>query len=616
MIYFKFIFLTFILFTFSLNANDVKIIELHQNKSLDQLVLETENNQSAEDNLDNSKNSEDENNDIEKINIIDDDANIDNIDNIDDQNIDNIDDQNVKIENQDEQILYVENETIFDLNEALISIHLGSLKTIKSKTLNRELINILSNIDLEEENTYDNKIFFIIKKLYEIGEIEKAYKLVNKINLETANIDEQNLEFFYLIKLNYLYSSYKLSEMCKLRTFLLEKSINLPKNLLQKSDIFCLTLENKFSEAKLLNSLLIESEKVKDENFQKLFNYMLLSEDSNSFSQLANIKSKELIFLYSAMLRINELPLDKEFIDIDPLNLSIPVILSESTNMDIRIKAAHRAYGDELISINSLSALYQSVDFSSKQFDDPDKTISIIENVELIMAYYYQLANIQIFPDERLDVILKYFDFAKKSGLEKIAYAITEKIIENFTPTADKSQISVEIAFAHIANKNFDEALKWLNLYEISNSKDKNIDYAKFLIDLDQNNNLNTVISYLSNSNLNFDQIDNQSSKESFQVLIDFLKIENILGKNFQYGNISDNRVMPSYFLMNDIKRNINQSNDLSVFLMSLISMQNKNWTELHPEHLNLLLEAMNLYDNGSLKKQIIIEILKELKIF
>ena len=73
---------------------------------------------------------------------------------------------------------------------------------------------------------------------------------------------------------------------------------------------------------------------------------------------------------------------------------------------------------------------------------------------------------------------------------------------------------------------------------------------------------------------------------------------------------------MPSYFLMNDIKRNILEDNDLTVFVLSLISMQNKNWIELHPEHLILTLEAMNLYNNGSLKKQIIIEILNELKIF
>jgi len=42
--YFKLVFITFILFAFSTKANDVQIIELHKNKSLDQLVLETENN--------------------------------------------------------------------------------------------------------------------------------------------------------------------------------------------------------------------------------------------------------------------------------------------------------------------------------------------------------------------------------------------------------------------------------------------------------------------------------------------------------------------------------------------------------------------------------------------
>ena len=602
---FKLIFVTFTLFTFSANANDVQIIELHENKSLDQLVLEAENNDNDEDNENNSTIIENDNNIVEESNIIEDDSNLDNIDN-----------KNTNTNNTEEQIVNIEKETFFDVDNSLISMHFDGLKNIKSKTLHREFVYILSNIDLEDESIYSDKVYFIIKKLYEIGEIEKAYDLVSKINLESANIDKENLEFFYLIKLNYLLSSYKLSEVCNLRLFLLEQSINLPNNLLQKSDIFCLTLENKFSEAKLLNSLLTESETSKDENFQKLFNFMLLNENTNSFIPLAKIKSKDLVFLYSAMLRINELPLDKDFIEVDPLNLSIPVILSESTSMDIRIKAAHRAYDDNLISIDSLSALYQSVDFSSKQFYDPDKTISNIDSNELIMAYYYQLVNIQIFPDERLDVILKYFNFAKKSGLENIAYAITEKIIESFTPSASNSQIGIDLAFANIANKKFDEALKWLNLYEISNSKDKKIDHAKFLIDLNQNNNLNTVINYLSNSDFNLDQIDNQPSQESFKVLIDFLKIKNDSNNNFQYSNILDVRDMPSYFLINDIKKNINNGNDISVFILSLISMQNKNWTELHPEHLNLILEGMNLYNNGSLKKQIITEILKELKIF
>ena len=62
--YYKLIFFTLILFTFSTKANDVKIIDLHKNKSLDQLVFETENNENIEDNENNP------------INIINDNKNI------------------------------------------------------------------------------------------------------------------------------------------------------------------------------------------------------------------------------------------------------------------------------------------------------------------------------------------------------------------------------------------------------------------------------------------------------------------------------------------------------------------------------------------------------------
>ena len=49
--YFKLFLVTFILFAFSTKANDVQVIELHKNKSLDQLVLETADNENEEDTL-------------------------------------------------------------------------------------------------------------------------------------------------------------------------------------------------------------------------------------------------------------------------------------------------------------------------------------------------------------------------------------------------------------------------------------------------------------------------------------------------------------------------------------------------------------------------------------
>ena len=52
-----------------------------------------------------------------------------------------------------------------------------------------------------------------------------------------------------------------------------------------------------------------------------------------------------------------------------------------------------------------------------------------------------------------------------------------------------------------------------------------------------------------------------------------------------------------------------------TLFLLSIISMDNQNWNELHPEHLNLVLEAYSIYDGGSLIKPIILEILNDLNI-
>ena len=587
----------------SIKANDVKIIELHQNKSLDQIVLDVENNDEQ------NYSNEDENlvNAIPKsegeIELTKSDKDLSS--------------SNKSTINSDKEVTFLQSNTIFDLDEKIITNHFESIINIQSQTLKKEFIKILSSTNLQESKKAENIIYSVIRKLYEIGEIEKAYNLIKKIPINNF-ADQDKLSYFYFIELNYLYSTRKLSEVCDLKSMLMEKGITLTNFLLEKSDIFCLALENKYSEAALLNSLLLESESKTDENFQKLFKFMTLKKkNTQSFLPLTKIKSKQLIFLYSAMLRINELPLDEDFIDVDPLNLSIPVVLSDSTPMNIRIKAANNAYFNNLLTIDSLSALYQSVDFNSKQLNNANETIiSLNNNKEMIMAFYFQLINIQIFPDERLIVILDYWKFAKESGLQKIAYNITNKIIETINPTSKNNQYGLEIAFAHISNKNYNEAIKWINLFENSNFKDEKIEYAKFLINIRETNKLDTIINYLSKNYESLNKISDQSTLESLNVLVSFLEINEISGDNSFYLNISDNRFMPSYFLIRDINKNIIDQNDLSLFILSLISINNKKWTDLHPEHLKLTLDAFQLYEDGFLIKAIILEILDELEIF
>ena len=611
----KLIFLFLLLSISALKATEIKIIELHKNKSLDQLVLESENISNKDNNNKDTVIDDSDGQIITDEISINSNSNLEGNQNESMVNSDDLNNNEDIVSENSGVVKLIKSEELFEIDKNIIVNYLENINKIKSKSLNNEFIKILSDFKLSDHNNYSS-IYFIIKKLYEIGEIGKAYSLIKNINLNKIS-NKEHLVYFQVIELNYLLSTFKLSEVCELKAILMDKAIVLPKYLLEKTDIFCLTLENKFAEAKLLNSLLADSEIEIDENFQELFNYMIYREKDNLvFNSFSPIKSKELIFLYSAMLRINELPLDEDFINIDPINLSIPVILSDSTKMPIRIKAANRAFYDDVISIDSLSALYQSVDFSSKEFNIPEESIlSLKNNNELIMSFYYQLANIQIFPEDRLKIILDYWKFAKNIGLEKIAYAITKNIIETFTPTSENTKYGIEIALAHISNKNYLEASKWINVIENSNAVKDQVDYLKFLITLHETDELGTIINYLENNNYKIDSKNNQKTLETMEILISFLNVKRSSDPLFSYYNITDNRLMPSYFLIQHIKKNMQTQKDLSLFFLSLVSMNNKNWDELHPEHLILILNAFNSYNQGSLIKPIILEILNDLEI-
>ncbi len=611
--FFKLIFTFLFFFTYSIQASEVTVIELHKSKSLDQLVLEQENNKINESVVQSEVlNLESENtkpSDIadEKI------SELNTEDQVETTNLQEEDSS----QNEDLEIVaFIQPESIFDIDEIILQNNLKKINEINSLTLSNEFLKILSNVTTEINDVDANKIYFIIKKLYDMGEIRKSYNLIKATNLEIIT-DTEYLNYIKTIELNFLLSTYKLSEVCELKSQLLDESIILPNFLLEKTDIFCLTIENKLSEAKLLNSLLLDKEQVPDLFFQQLLNYTFLENNVDLvFENINTLQSKDLIFLYSAMLRINELPLTEKFIEIDPLNLSIPVILSDSTEMKTRIKAVNKSFNENIVTIDILSALYQSVDFNSQQFNDPKQTIqSFNQDNELTMAFYYQLANRQIFPEDRLRVIIEYWEFATNIGLEKIAYSLSENIVQTFNPSLDTSKYSMQIAMAHISNKNYTEASKWLNFIDEKEISTSQLEYVKFLIELNENNEMNTIVSFLESLNNSLKNDVNIKILETIDVLNRFLMIKKEYNSNFNHDFISDQRVMPSYFMIQDINQNINNLNNLNLLMLTIISMENKNWHELHPEHLLLLLKAFKVYDQGSLIKSIILEILSDLNV-
>ena len=353
-------FIFFILISFSIfannnNDNGVEVIELYESKSLDQMVLE------------NLKENEDADEVVEKLK----------------ETVEIVTD-----EVQESQIDKTRDSFIYKNETNDLKSYFENLQKIQSKTLQKQIIKVLENLQFNLQVDKDKDIFFlVINYLQSIGQINKSYELIETFEFS----EDENFVFYTEVKLNYLLSTFQLNEVCNFKE---ELNSNLTLNFffLEKLDIFCLILTDNISEANLLNSILMDSEKNSDYYFQYL--YSLISNSSNQISTIdenMNFKiNKDLIFLYSAMIRIAELPFSKEFYELDKKNLSIPIILNQASSIDLRIRAANESFIENQITIDSLAALYMSADFNSDQLNNSEETI------------------------DRLNMLIRFWDFAKK----------------------------------------------------------------------------------------------------------------------------------------------------------------------------------------------------------
>jgi len=584
-----FIFLIFFsnyLFANKDNNNEVEVINLYESKSLDQMVLDNLNDikevEEEFDNLNEVNENEFKSNEIEK-------------------------NENTEIEVN--QIEIAKDNSFYELNINDLKSYFINLQKINSNTLQSEIVQVLENLQLNIENDKDNEIFFlVVNYLKSIGQINKSYELIEKYELN----DDKNFTFYTEVKLNYLLSTFQLNEACNFKEDL-NANIKLNYFYLEKLDIFCLILNDNQSEARLLNSILIETENNLDKYYQHLFSLLTNSSDEIiSEKEIKNSKiNKDLIFLYSAMTRIAELPFSSEFYEIDKKNLSIPIILNQSSPINLRIKAANESFLQNLIPADSLAALYMSADFNSDQLNNPKETIeSLSEDKELSMSFLFQLVNIQIFPNDRLNSLIQFWEFAKKNNLEEIAYKLSINMLTSIEPSSENIIYGPQIASAYIFNNNFDNAVDWIELYENAIEVDSKSIYARILLDLYSSSDLN---SFINSINLTLNDNDYQDNKnyELLYVLKAVMKLDINSNTNINLNKIFDDRSMPSIFLLNEIKNSILNSDDEKFLIYSLISLNDKEWKNIHPEHLRLILNGYLQYKNGVLFRNIVLELFK-----
>ena len=257
------------------------------------------------------------------------------------------------------------------------------------------------------------------------------------------------------------------------------------------------------------------------------------------------------------MHRIGNLPLNLKFLNIDPLNLSVPIILSVASDIKLRIKSAHFAYNNDLISNDSIAALYQTVDFTYEELNNPNEVfVSLNGNIELGMAYLYQLINIQLMPINRLEAIIQFWEYAEKNNLQKIAYELSLKNLNTIKPSNELSVFGPKIAKAYIVSNNFENAQKWLIFSENSTNEESsiyNLNSAKLLFNLysmKSNKNLLKILTenleYMNKGLIDVNQ-ENFAQKNEILNLIFSVLNSNIENPFTLKRKAIENKGMPSF---------------------------------------------------------------------
>jgi hypothetical protein len=143
---------------------------------------------------------------------------------------------------------------------------------------------------------------------------------------------------------------------------------------------------------------------------------------------------------------------------------------------------------------------------------------------------------------------------------------------------------------------------------------DSNSIYTRILLDLYSSNDLNTFINSI-NLTLN-DYTDDQDNYnvELLFVLKAVMNLDINSSTDINFDKIFDDRSMPSIFLINEINNSIKNNDDDKFLFYSLISINNKGWNNIHPEHLKLLLSGYLKYNKGALFRNLILEVFKNYK--
>ena len=153
-------------------------------------------------------------------------------------------------------------------------------------------------------------------------------------------------------------------------------------------------------------------------------------------------------------MRSINLPFTKDFININSPQLLKTIAISPSTKISVRIEAAQKAFDLNELSSESVAAIYQSVDFTSDELQNPLKTIEMnyTNDPSKAMALLFQSSRIQILPISRLEALNNLWEYSININESKLAFELSKDLPPNPT-TLDLITTFDDVLFSYLSAK-------------------------------------------------------------------------------------------------------------------------------------------------------------------
>ena len=473
----------------------------------------------------------------------------------------------------------------------IIQNYLKNLPINKESDTAIELIKklLLSNAKVPKSNGEIDLILIRINKLIELGDFENAKSLIDLVNKK----DNEEI----LIKqteINLSLNNFDLA--C---SNIEEQRKSFKQNLFwRKVEIFCQILNGKTNKANLSVSLLKEEKNFNDENFLKIIESLIYKDEINDES-LVNLDLLNLVMTRVANINIKE----SYVLNDDPLLLTM-IYRMPNAPIKLRIEAIEKSKKLLNLPIETIEEIYNSYDLEEK-----DKKISLDDNILLgfeTQAILFQMAIAEDDEEKKAKIIKKSLELASINGNLVLISKLNLNSLLEIKPSKNLSWFANYAAKSLLISNNKEEAMKW---YEVlKKEKDKNTELFNNFIELwviVEFLNLKNRESEYKNISQNeilksIDKFDSQNKKIVFDTL-GFYILENFgvkINPQFWLINLDNQEIeskqLPNSSLISLLKYSSKNNKVGETILLILMSLNDKNFNQLHPFFLQIVINSLN----------------------